>query len=108
LQVEFEQRQLEKSFKSLSTLTRRFGRRAANNLGKRIKELEVADNLSQISHVPPPRLHALTGNRRGYFAVMVTANMRLVFSGLNHEGEKSLVKSEITAVLVKEVVDYHD
>jgi len=108
MEIRFEQGRLEKHFKSMATLTRYFGPKEAINLGKRIKELKAADDLSQIAYVPPPRLHALTGNRKGYFAVSVTASMRrLVFRGLNRFGGPCVVKTEVVGIIVKEVVDYH-
>ncbi|MFD1549645.1 type II toxin-antitoxin system RelE/ParE family toxin [Levilactobacillus fuyuanensis] len=107
MEIRFEQGRLEKHFKSMAALTGHFGPKEAINLGKRIKELEAADDLSQIAYVPPPRLHALTGNRKGCFAVAVTANMRLVFRGLDRFGGPCVVKTEVVGIVIKEVVDYH-
>jgi hypothetical protein len=36
-----------------------------------LREFELADNPSEITHVPPPRLHGLHENREGQFAVDV-------------------------------------
>ena len=41
--------------------------------------LEAAANLSQLATLPGWRLHALKGDRRGEYAITVTANWRIVF-----------------------------
>ena len=41
--------------------------------------LESAEDLSQVATMPGWKLHALKGNRRGQYAISVTANWRMTF-----------------------------
>jgi len=108
LQVEFAQRQLKKRFEDDTKLMRYFGPRVARGIRARMQELRAATNLGQISHLPPPRLHALVGDRQSYFAVNVTPNVRLIFYGLDENNRPSSHKKKIVHVIIQEVTDYHD
>jgi len=79
-----------------------------NGIYLRLSELQVANNLSEISNFPPSRLHLLVGNFRGCYAVNVTKNVRMIFKGLNQGGVATLVKANVVKILIKEISDYHD
>ena len=51
----------------------------AKKLGQRLMELRAADCLADISRLPPPRCHELTGNRSGHFSVDLDHPYRLIF-----------------------------
>lgn len=51
----------------------------AKKLGQRLMELMAADSLSDISQLPPSRLHELKGNRAGQFSVDLDHPYRLLF-----------------------------
>ena len=78
---------------------------------RRMALLKNAPNLSCVPTTPPERLHQLTGNREGEFAVDLSQPHRLVFSP-NHEPvptkeDGRLDRARITAIVILEVVDYH-
>ncbi len=78
------------------------------------RRMGVLNNAPSLSHVPstrPMRLHQLTGDRTGQFAVDLAHPHRLVFEP-NHEplpmrDDGSLDRSRETAIVILEVVDYH-
>lgn len=51
----------------------------ANKLQQRLMELNAAETLADISHLPPPRCHELTGDRSGQFSVDLEHPYRLLF-----------------------------
>lgn len=108
MEIRFEQRRLEKIFKSKLTLTRKFGSKIATGTHRRMRDLRIAGNLDEVSYLPPQRLHALIGKYSGYFAIDVTQNVRLIFRGVDAENNMSLEKSKIVGIIIKEVIDYHD
>lgn len=55
-----------------------FGQRTADTLAQRLKTLEGADSLSDISYLPPARCHELK-NRKGVFSVDLVHPYRLLF-----------------------------
>jgi len=55
------------------------GANCAKRLRQRLMELSAAESLADIPHAPPPRLHALTGDRDGQFSVDLAHPYRLLF-----------------------------
>ena len=73
--------------------------------------LKNAPNLSDVPATPPMRLHQLTGNREGQFAVDLAHPYRLIFAP-NHKPlptkeDGGLDRGKVTAIVILEVVDYH-
>ncbi|WP_203639998.1 type II toxin-antitoxin system RelE/ParE family toxin [Levilactobacillus wangkuiensis] len=108
MEINYESQKIEKTFSTQVRLVRKFGLKIATGIQRRVEELTVADTLDEISHFPPSRLHLLTGNLRGYFAVSVTENVRLIFEGMNDFQEVTTNKEQITQVIIMKVSDYHD
>lgn len=84
-----------------------YGKDRALRIKQRLKEFTVAENLSQISHLPPPRLHQLSGEHKQQFAVDVAANFRLIFEGYDKSDKLTTHKSEIVTLSIIESEDYH-
>lgn len=74
---------------------------------QRIAELVAATTLEDISHLPPMKLHALSGQYEGCFAVKLTGNYRLVFKAYTCEEEFTTQKIDAEIIIIEEVVDYH-
>lgn len=96
---------------SPAKLGREFGKKNAELLALRLQSLFVADNLEELRHAPG-HLHELTGDRKGTFAFRLQGPLRLVFAPQEPEiasrADGSLLWSAIRAVVILEVVDYHD
>jgi proteic killer suppression protein len=60
-------------------MQKQLGQAMARKLMQRMTELKAAEALSDISHLPPPRCHELTGNRAGQFSVDLEHPYRLLF-----------------------------
>ncbi len=83
----------------------------ARRLQQRLMELNAADTLADISHLPPARCHELTGDRAGQYSVDLAHPYRLIFIS-DHEPvpekpDGGLDKAKVTKVLVLEVCDTH-
>ena len=73
--------------------------------------LMAAPTLAEVSYLKPERRHALTGNRKGQFAVDVKHPYRLVFRP-NHDPlprmeDWGIDLTKVTAITVLGVEDYH-
>ncbi len=88
-------------------IRKEYGDIIAKKVMQRITEFRAANTLKDISHVPPQKLHQLSGKYKGCFSVMVTGNWRIVFEAYTSEEEQTLEKDLAVIVLVKEIVDYH-
>jgi len=111
LEIKFIRKRLADICNSEKALVAEFGRDNAKKIKMRLNELYSVDNLSQISHLPPPRRHALHNDRDGQYSVDVKQPYRLIFEPANNplpvnaEGNVDLTK--ITDITILEVVDYH-
>lgn len=78
---------------------------------QRLTELNAAETLQMISHLPPPRCHELIAPGRHVFSVDVSENMRLLFSPCGEFSEKEdggIELSSVKAVCIIEVKDTHE
>ncbi|AKP67456.1 type II toxin-antitoxin system RelE/ParE family toxin [Companilactobacillus ginsenosidimutans] len=107
MEIFAETKRMNKIIQSHRSMLKAFGKITANKLELRITEFRAASTLSEISHLPPQRLHKLAGDYNNYFAVNLTGNVRLVFRGLDANQEPTVTKKEVVAILIKEVIDYH-
>ena len=98
---------ITKQLSDQKLLIKAYGTDKAKRIQQRIFEFSNATNLSQISHVPPPRLHSLKGDMSELFAVDISANWRIVFEGYDKNDVKSTKESDIVTVQIIGIEDYH-
>jgi len=71
-----------------------------------------AASLADIPTVPPERCHAMKGDRKGQYAVNVVHPYRLVFEPdhdpVPRSADGGVDLAAVTAIVIIEVVDYHD
>ncbi len=74
-------------------------------------ELRAADTLADISTVPPPRCHGLSGKRADQFAVDVQHPFWLIFEPAYdpapQKEDGGIDLARVTAIRILEVTDYH-
>ena len=109
--IAFRTRRLERTFNSQRELDRTYGNRMARAIMMRLAVLKNAHTLSLVPASRPDRLHQLTGNRRGQFAVDLAHLFRLIFVP-NHypiplRDDGGIDRDRVTAITITEVVDYH-
>lgn len=90
---------------------RTYGKIRGKALGRRMDDLNAADNLGVMRNLPG-RCHVLTGDRAGQFALDVGQPYRLIFEP-EHDPIPTLDDGgfdwdRITAIRILEVIDYHD
>jgi proteic killer suppression protein len=83
LDILFAKKKLEKICNNFKQLQKVYGEKQAKKIHQRLDELYAADSLSDISYLPPQRLHQLVGNRNGQFSVDVIYPYRLLFFAAN-------------------------
>ena len=69
---------------SKSILTRKYGSDVATNLLTVISFLKRCDNLNDVPHYPPFNRHKLDGSLKGYFAISLNKQYRLIFKPDNN------------------------
>lgn len=106
--IRFRSRRLQAIANDGKAARRELGKRCADVLRRRLDDLQAADDLEAMRHLPG-RCHELTGDRAGQFALDLEHPRRLVFEALNGDRnrEGGLDWSTVTAIEVVEITDYH-
>jgi len=79
IKIYFRTRKLQKICSEEREMQRQLGKKCAEKLQQRLNELQAADALLDLSHLPPMRCHELDGNRAGQFSVDIEHPYRLLF-----------------------------
>jgi len=79
MQIFFRTKKLQKICSEQREMQKQLGQVRARKLKQRLMELKAAEALSDISHLPPPRCHELTGDRAGQFSIDLKHPYRLLF-----------------------------
>ncbi|MBH0330143.1 hypothetical protein ABH14_10120 [Brevibacillus brevis] len=111
MNIYFTNRKLAKVFNSQRELAQVYGPELSKKIQQRLFELNGANCLEEISHLPPARCHELTGRRAGQFAVDLKHPHRLIFvpdDPVPRKADGSIDRSLVSSVTILEVVNYHD
>ncbi|WP_110926827.1 type II toxin-antitoxin system RelE/ParE family toxin [Bacillus massiliglaciei] len=112
MNISFKNKKVQKLCNDYKEMNKQLERQSAKKLQQRLLELHAAPTLEQISHLPPPRLHELYGDRTGQLAIDLHHPFRLVFepdhSPIPRKDDGGLDRTLVTAIKILEVgVDYH-
>jgi proteic killer suppression protein len=77
--ISFKTKKLQKTCSYAREMQKQLGPAMARKLQQRLMELNAADSLAEISHLPPPRCHELSNDRAGQFSVDLVHPYRLLF-----------------------------
>lgn len=100
-------KKLSKILSNKRKMTKEYGEVRAERIIQRLTEFELAENLASVSHLPPSRLHRLSGNRENQFAVDIVKNWRIVFEGYDENDHLSVDKGKIVTLSILAIEDYH-
>jgi proteic killer suppression protein len=107
----FGSKSLEKLCHDDSLATRSLGALSARKLRVRLDDLTACASLAVIAKLPG-RFHALTGDRKGQFALHLEGGNRLVVAPANNplpqRPDGSLDLQKVTTIRVVFVGNYHD
>jgi toxin HigB-1 len=110
VKISFTKNKMAKICSSESEMRRTYGS-MARKLMQRLEELRAAEALSDISHLPPARLHELTGDRAGQFSVDLDHPYRLLFKP-DHDpvptkDDGGVDKEQVTEIVIVDIADTH-
>jgi len=111
MEILFKSRKLQKIMNSHAELVREYGLPNAKLIMRRMLVVDAAECLADIPQDPPERCHALTGKRRGQYAVDVQHPYRVVLEPANDpvptREDGSVDVQKVTSIRILEVTDYH-
>jgi proteic killer suppression protein len=110
VEISFANKKLQKLCESEKELRRAFGNDGAKKVMRRLSDLRAAATLEEMRNLPG-RVHELDGDREGQLGIELASGRRLVIAPANgwpdEKTEGAHVWTEIDAVQVLEIVDYH-
>lgn len=111
MRVFFRSKKLQKICSSGKEIQKAFGAARARKLQQRLLELSAAENLSQISRLPPSRCHEMTADRQGQLSVDLDHPYRLFFIPANdpvpRKEDGGLDWPAVTEIEIIEIEDPH-
>jgi proteic killer suppression protein len=111
MRIFFKTRKLQKICSEANESRKHLGDKRGRKLQQRMMELKAAQNLADISRLPPARCHELTGDRAGQFSVDLEHPYRLLFIVANDpypEQESGGVDwNGVTEIEIIEIADTH-
>ena len=111
MNVDFASDRLAEFLQSPKALTKEYGPDNAKTIGLRLNSLHAADTL-QVLVTLPGRLEELRGDRAGTFSLRLKHGYRLIFEPKEPDSARrsdgTLDWLRVRAVIVLEVVNYHD
>ena len=111
MRVFFRTNKLQKICSRSAVARKELGTKGAQKLQQRLMELSAAESLHDISRLPPPRCHELTGNRRGQISVDLEHPYRLLFIPANDPvprgSDGGLCWPEVTEIEIIAIADTH-
>ena len=109
MKIQFNRRKLEKKCNDPDASN--LGANTAKKLKQRMEEFRAAESLAEIKMLPGARLHPLTGDLSGRFAVNLDHPRRLLLLVANDpipqlsSGGVDLM--QVTEITIVEIKDYH-
>jgi len=111
VEISFKTKKLQKNCSEEQAMVCAYGQDRAKRLKQRLAELKAADTLSDISHLPPARLHELTGSLKGCFSVDLTHPYRLLFvpdhDTVPEDEQGGIDRRAVTAIEIVDIRDTH-
>ena len=110
MNIAYSTNRLRKQLSSASEIKRAFGVNA-KWVSRRITQITAAPNLAILQQLPQANCHPLTGDRKGEWAVNISANHRLIFV-IDHDpipenDDGSVNTILVTDIRIIETTDYH-
>lgn len=111
MEISFATERLKKTCESTAERKKRFGEPAASKLKTRLDDLDAAQSMEDMRHLPG-HWEELKGDRKGQFSCRLAGGLRLIVCPIRQppptKPDGGLDWRAIDQVTVLEVVDYHD
>lgn len=111
MEIEFTNKKLQKQLTTPQEMVKSFGADKAKRLKQRMEEIQSVSNLAELRLFPQANCHELTGDLKGFLALDISKNWRLLFKPAHNpipvKSDGGLDWSEVTKVSIEAIGDYH-
>ncbi len=105
MEVGFKTRKLRRCYECFKEAQRKWGDRVAKRYIERVNILYHAKTIDDLLKIPPLKFHALKGDRKGQYAMILHDRTRMIVS-LQKEKLKGS-KKQTTVIRVEEVCELY-
>lgn len=110
MKIDYKSNKLKKQLTEAREVQKAFGVNA-KRVAQRIFEMENSPNLEVLKQIPAANCHLLKGDRKGQWAVDISANHRIVFELLHDpiplKDDGSLDATKVDMIRILDTGDYH-
>ncbi len=110
MNIEYKNNKLRKQFGSASEIKKVFGVNA-KRVSTRLSDIEASPNLAVLMQIPAANCHPLTANRKGDWALDISANYRMIFQiyqdPIPVKEDNSINTILVTDIIIMGAEDYH-
>ena len=108
--IEYSKNKLKKQLSTATEIKKAFGVNA-KRVKSRLDDIEASPNLAVLIKIPAANCHSLGGDRKGEWALDISANYRLIFE-ISHDPipkteDNSINTLLVTDICIIEIADYH-
>lgn len=110
MEISYKKKKLQKQLSDASEIKRHFGINA-KRVAARIDDIVASPNLFVLMQIPAANCHSLSGNRKGEWALNISANHRIIFEPSDYPipmtKDGSVDTKSVTKICFLEIADYH-
>ena len=110
MNIEFANNKIQKQLSNASEIKKAFGN-MAKKVALRLDDIKASPNLAVLMQIPAANCHALSGDRKGEWALNISPNYRLIFEIANSpiplKEDNSVDVIKVTNIRIIKTTDYH-
>lgn len=110
MEIEYSSNKLKKQLSNASEIKKAFGVNA-KRVTARMDDIKASPNLAVLMQLSAANCHPLSGNKKGEWAVNISANHRLIFEIANDpiptKEDNNIDTIKVTDIRILETTDYH-
>ena len=110
MKIEYSKNKLKKQLSTATEIKKAFGVNA-KRVKSRLDDIEASPNLAVLIKIPAANCHSLIGDKKGEWALDISANFRMVFeisdNPIPKTEDNSINTHLVTSICILEIADYH-
>ena len=110
MEIEYSSNKLKKQLSNATEIKKAFGVNA-KRVAARMDDIRSSPNLAVLMQLPAANCHPLIANKRGQWALDISANHRMIFEIANDpipvKDDESVDTIRVTDIRIIETTDYH-
>ncbi|MDH7462600.1 hypothetical protein QEG73_14985 [Chitinophagaceae bacterium 26-R-25] len=110
MEIDYSSNKLRKQLSDASEIKKAFGVNA-KRVSARLDDIKSSPNLAVLMQLPAANCHPLTGDKKGKWAVDISANHRMIFEIANDpvplKEDEGVDTIKVTEIRIINTTDYH-